>query len=265
MCHPVAEYFDQVDIGDVEFIANDADGVILTRVVEPEIALMIREVGNWQLRSVGVNTAFNMLDARVVGYLTEFAGYKIRLINETTRRAIVVALAEGISLGEGSTALARRIRKVFDGRSKAGALAIARSETTAATGFARQQAFDQVGASVIAGKKWRATRDARTRRTHRELDNEVRPINGFFQTFTGFRAQYPGGFAVARENVNCRCTIVPVFPRVDGIKNDALNQMEQEFERIYDRWERRIERAFRRGLRMQETVILEALERVENE
>lgn len=260
---------DQVDFGDVEYIATPEDEVIFTRTIAPEMAAMIREVGSWQLKSVGSSTAFNMLDARVVGYLTEFAGHKIRRVNATTRRQIVVALAQGISEGEGSAALARRVKKVYNGRGIAGAKAIARTETTAATGFARQNALEQAGPGLIAGKKWRAARDRRTRRSHRALDNVVVPLRRPFVTINGHRAMHPGDFGVASENVNCRCTIVPVFPRVDGQRADAfikpIAQLEREFDRMYDRWELRLERAIRRALRMQEKQILDALERVGNE
>lgn len=259
-------HHDVVDIGEVHLVADETADVILTREVSPEIAAMIREVGAWQLGAVGVETAFSMLDARVVGYLTEFAGFRIRQINETTRRRIVLQLAEGIAEGEGTPALARRVRTVFKDASRSRSVAIAKTEVTTATNFARDNAYAQAGPEIVPAKEWLSTRDIRVRDTHRRLNGRRVLAHRAFE-IDGMTARYPGDFALAAQNVNCRCTVLPVFPDVDGtVRLDAVTpftQMSREFDRLQAKWDVRIERAFRRGFRMQEQLVLDQLEAVD--
>ncbi len=259
---------DVLEIGEIGSVVDGRHDIILTRAVEPEISKMILAVGNWQLARVGINTAFNMLDPRVVGYLIEFAGLRIRNINGTTRRRIVLQLAEGIAGGEGTAQLGRRIRSVFQEASTARALAIAKTEVTSATSFSRNQSFIQAGDGVVVAKRWLATRDTRTRDRHTRLNRQERPLNRPFE-IDGRRARYPGDFASVADNVNCRCTIIPIPPRIDDARTDQgfapQSQQIKEFDTMRDAFDLRIERAFRRAFRMQEREILRQFELLAND
>ena len=61
------------------------------------------------------------------------------------------------------------------------------------------------GADVV--KQWDSTLDGRTRPTHRALDGEIRELDGKFKS-NGNEAYYPGGFGVAKEDINCRCVLL---------------------------------------------------------
>lgn len=254
---------DQIDIGETPLIADEANDVILVQATSSEVAQLIQDIGNWQLQSLGVTSSFNMVDSRVVEYLNEYAGVHIREINNTTRRQIVTQLAEGIAAGEGSSQLARRVRTVFDEASTTRAVAIARTETTAASNFARETSFHQAGPGVVSGKRWIATRDRRTRDRHRRLNRVVVPLNREFE-IDGMRAKYPGGFASASMNVNCRCTVVPVVPSIDHQDADDPNGSLEQFDRLRDIWEETLIRAFRRGFRQQETAVMRAFRRLDD-
>lgn len=48
-----------------------------------------------------------------------------------------------------------------------------------------------------------------TRDTHRELDGQVRELDEPFKILsTGAQEMYPGGFGLAREDINCRCCML---------------------------------------------------------
>ena len=56
-------------------------------------------------------------------------------------------------------------------------------------------------------KKWNTMLDDRVRDTHWYLEGNTVPVGGFFRTYDGDYALYPGDFQHAENNVNCRCYI----------------------------------------------------------
>lgn len=52
-------------------------------------------------------------------------------------------------------------------------------------------------------KQWDSTLDGRTRAHPIELNGQVRELDKPFEA-AGYTAQYPGGFGVAGEDINCR-------------------------------------------------------------
>lgn len=64
-----------------------------------------------------------------------------------------------------------------------------------------------MGADVV--KQWDSTIDRRTRRTHIELDGQLREIDQPFKIpSSGATAMYPGGFGIAKEDIHCRCALL---------------------------------------------------------
>lgn len=65
----------------------------------------------------------------------------------------------------------------------------------------------RAGADIV--KQWDSTIDDVTRATHRELDGQVRELEEAFEIpGTGSRAMAPGGFGIAKEDINCRCCLL---------------------------------------------------------
>lgn len=69
------------------------------------------------------------------------------------------------------------------------------------TDDARRKAKDK-GADVV--KQWDASLDGDTRKTHRNLDGQIREIDEPFE-MNGMKAMYPGKFNDPGEDCNCRC------------------------------------------------------------
>lgn len=56
-------------------------------------------------------------------------------------------------------------------------------------------------------KTWNTMKDLRVRDSHDFLEGVTVPIDAEFYTYNGNKAQYPGQFGVAEEDVNCRCWV----------------------------------------------------------
>lgn len=56
-------------------------------------------------------------------------------------------------------------------------------------------------------KRWDTMLDDRVRDTHVFLEGSYVPLNAKFYTYDGDSAYYPGGFELASNNVNCRCSV----------------------------------------------------------
>lgn len=56
-------------------------------------------------------------------------------------------------------------------------------------------------------KRWVTMMDERVRDTHSYIEGELVPLDEEFYTFDGDSAQFPGGFALPQNNINCRCWI----------------------------------------------------------
>lgn len=65
--------------------------------------------------------------------------------------------------------------------------------------------------SAVVAEQWLATKDGRTRDTHRSVDGQIAAVDGTFLV-GGHRARYPGDPALPLDElVQCRCRAVPVF------------------------------------------------------
>lgn len=56
-------------------------------------------------------------------------------------------------------------------------------------------------------KMWSTMMDDKVRETHDYLESMIVPLNEKFYSFDGDSAMFPGDFANAENNINCRCVI----------------------------------------------------------
>lgn len=133
-------------------------------------------------------------------------------VTQTTYRAIVAALAEGVGAGEAIPDLASRIRSVFADAAGNRATVIARTEVISGHNAAAVAAASSLPADVVAGQQWIATRDGRTRETHAAADGQIVAVGQPF-TVAGIAGAYPGDPSLpAKETVQCRCTVAFLTP-----------------------------------------------------
>lgn len=128
---------------------------------------------------------------------------------DNLKQAVMSELARGFSSGMDYESIARQIAlrgKVSQGRART----LARTEGHRVENESKSQCMHDArskGADVV--KQWDSTLDNVTRDTHRELDGQVRELDEPFKILsTGAQAMYPGGFGLAREDINCRCCML---------------------------------------------------------
>ena len=208
---------------------------------------------------IGVGIDFDMESPEVQEFLnTENTSVnKLKAVSQTTKNRVRKALIEGAQNQETGQKLAKRIEGVFKQSRGPRSRMIARTEMGRAQNFAHHEAHKQAG---IEKQDWLTSTDERVRGSHRSMHRQKRKTDEWFVSGAGNQAQYPGGFGLSSEDINCRCVITAVL---DGksIAGDektadlywkAQDQFRQEQERMF-------RRAVIRGLNKQETAALDTL------
>ncbi len=122
-------------------------------------------------------------------------------------KKIAGEISRGISNAAMYSEIARNIA-AWGRIPKNNAMRIARTEAhriqIQATADAQWKAKEN-GADVV--KQWDAALDKKTRKSHRELDGQIRELDEEFEV-NGHKAMQPGGFGRPEEDINCRCALL---------------------------------------------------------
>lgn len=146
--------------------------------------------------------------------------------NEVLKR-IRIHITQGIMSGEGYSKIAKALRDDI-GMTKAQSMRVARTEAGRAMSQAGLDSAMVVKDNGFKMKKrWSATKDTRTRDTHRHLDGQSVDIDDNFKS-SGCVGPAPHlfvGVASAKENINCRCKLLYYIneddlPGVMRVRND---------------------------------------------
>lgn len=160
-------------------------------------------------------------------------------------------MARGFSTGRDYIFIARQV-SLRAGVSLGRACTIARTEGHRVTEESR---LDCMRESVKKGaetvKQWDSTLDGLTRNTHRELDGQIREVEEPFEIpSTGTKAMHPGGFGIAKEDINCRCAMISrarwalgdeayKYSRFSGsivsIRSEEYRQWKEEYQKKCDK------------------------------
>lgn len=90
---------------------------------------------------------------------------------------------------------------------------IARTETTRHSNRAAVDSFKKAEETGLKIEKmWLSARDGKVRDAHKPqaaggLDGQTVPVDGVF-TYQSSTTEHPGGFGIAAQDINCRCTVV---------------------------------------------------------
>lgn len=129
---------------------------------------------------------------------------------DDTLKRIRMHITQGIMSGKGYSKIAKALRDDL-GMAKAQSIRVARTETGRALS---QAGLDSAMVAKDNGldmkKRWYATKDTRTRDTHRHLDGTSVDIEDNFHS-SGCVGPAPKlfvGVASAKENINCRCKLL---------------------------------------------------------
>jgi len=127
-------------------------------------------------------------------------------ISEETAKLLAEGLAAGYTAGESIPELSKRVRSLFDDMKKYRATRIARTEIIATSNQAALSTYQDYG---VTRKEWLSAYDERTRDTHVAANGQVVAVTDNFSVGGG-SGPAPGQIGLAAEDINCRCTILPV-------------------------------------------------------
>lgn len=207
--------FKTIDLASQAFVKRVVKSLkaqIIVDALTPSITATVQSFGETITSSIG-SPSFSIEDPVVSEFLTTRSGNRIRsLIDNTTRKKLGKALNDGLANGETIDELTKRVNKLFDTSTSNRSKVIARTETVRAANFGSQEGMAQSG---IENKEWLSSRDTVVRESHTigvGLDGTIIPIRANFKSpVTGAEGPHPGELGLAEDDVNCRCTIVPVF------------------------------------------------------
>lgn len=131
-------------------------------------------------------------------------------VNVDTAQLLMAELAEARANGESIPQIQQRIEKVFRFNDAVRSERIARTETLAASNEGHLSIYEQSG--VVEEKMWLATLDERVRAAHAQAHRQRVPLGGKFFV-GGEMMDGPGLGGDPANNVNCRCTVMPVLRR----------------------------------------------------
>lgn len=138
-------------------------------------------------------------------WLRRHSGTKIQSILDTDLDRVRKELAEGVSAGESTYDLAKRIDSYLEPLYANRAETVARSEVIPASHLGSQMAARATG--LPARKSWISTPGVRTRASHQSADGQTVGLDEPY-VVGGSRLMFPGDGSMgapADEVVNCRC------------------------------------------------------------
>lgn len=176
--------------------------------MRPVMLQIVDDAGDAALKDIGVGISFDVKSPDAMRFLEQRVQRFAVQVNETTWTNLQTSLVEGIDAGESIDDLAKRVESVMGDRITSSATTIARTETIGAMNGGTQVAWEQSG--VVAGKEWSSALDERTRETHVAAHGQIRRLNEDFDVGGG-SGPMPGQIGSAEEDINCRCSTLPIL------------------------------------------------------
>lgn len=241
----------------VEGVVNVLSREEMLEIVGPVIKNQIIQVGQRTLESLGLKdtTRFSITNPHIKDSIQESSD-KITNTIDVTKQKVRDALQEGILQGEGINELSKRVDVIFN--DKARAKMIARTETISSSNKAKLTAY--VASGIVEAKEWLSVQDSVTRDEHKKMDGMIVGIDAGFKAPTGEETMYPGGFSVARLDINCRCTVLPVTDASEITEKSTRVALWKQFDQEMLRDEKKLERAMLDVFEMQREAIISELE-----
>lgn len=138
-----------------------------------------------------------LIDAYVAGVedINEYFGMEIEPTFESLKASLFKKVA-------GKDFRQRVEEYVVDGGTVEDIMRVVETDTTRIYNEASLDAAKKAGAQY---KTWNTMADDRVRDTHWPLESITIPIDAWFYSWDGDKAQAPGGFANPENVINCRC------------------------------------------------------------
>jgi SPP1 gp7 family putative phage head morphogenesis protein len=173
----------------------------LVRLTTAAARAALTDAGEQLAEELGQDDPWTMPDEQALAYLRAREN-KIRAASESIFASIKDEIDTGLREGESPQQLTRRVEDAMPGITREKAETIARTETGAAYGQARQAGLADAG---IEFKEWVTARDENVRATHVALDGVIVPLGAKFkvgESWLDFPCDPDGP---PGEVINCRC------------------------------------------------------------
>ena len=191
-------------------------------------------------KSLKAQTSFSLYDSATVERLVRekpdlLPKAKVDIPKDLrwNKQHINSAITQGILQGETTDEIARRLASVTD-MSHNSAVRNAATMTTSAQNGGRMDTYERAkGMGISVKKRWVATLDGHTRRTHRECDGEIRETGDKFSNGLEYPADPHGK---PEEVYNCRCRVVAVVDKLDSDLSDRNTKELDRWGMTYEQW-----------------------------
>lgn len=220
----------------------------------PGVYALNRNYTAYTIETVGGNIGFTLWDESTVKrllkdepdlmpYYPQKRAVKRGIDLKWGKKQISSQITQSILQGETIKQMADRLQKNIPTMNRDSAIRAARTATTSAENAGRMDSYssaEKMGIKVR--KKWVATKDGRTRHSHRRLDGQTVDWD---KTFSN-GCRYPGDPRGKPEEVyNCRCTMrtvekpgIEAEPRQMRVRDPKTGRNVLVNEMTYDEWEK---------------------------
>lgn len=194
-----------------ELLAEAEEVEIASFIIGSKWRRWYTTTGNAQLKDI-IKLSTQDYDGQTINPedTEQFVDLFARQIVRTQSNAITSLVDKGLQDGQAIPAIANSLSDVF-AFSTQRALMIARTESTRAANLGTQRAYSEAMAiGIQVRKQWLSARDENVRNSHAALDGQTVGVNENFISESGAEALSPATFGDASEDVNCRCTMIPI-------------------------------------------------------
>ena len=156
----------------------------------------------------GLRLAEATLKADMIVFRSDVTNNVAQLTRDSVSFIVRDGLSTGATIQEMQTSIAAS--RAF---SPARALTIARTETTRAVNRGTVESYRQAIKDLPDLRmEWLSARDDAVRDSHTDMDGVTSEVDGLFvNPGNAASAPHPGGFGIPGEDINCRCTVLPLL------------------------------------------------------
>lgn len=223
----------------------------------PGVYSLNRNYTAYTIEQVGGNVGFTLWDESTVKRLLEEEpdlmpyyppkrAVKRGIDLKWGKKQITNQVTQAILQGENLKAMADRLQKAIPTMNRDSAIRAARTAFTSAQNGGRMDSYkaaEDMGIKVR--KRWVATKDGRTRHSHRKLDGQTVDWDKSFNSELG-KIRFPGDPRAKPALIyNCRCTLrtvekpgIEAEPRKMRVRDPKTGRNVLVSEMTYDQWER---------------------------
>ena len=176
-----------------------------TALIRKHLTIGVLTGAETQIQEHNLGLAFDMTASPITGWIENRSRWWANNINDGTEKKLFKVLADGRKAGLGTDEIAKNLREFREFQTVTRSERVARTEMTVAQGQGALESFDQ---AEIPWKRWFTAIDGRERDSHREASGQVRRTGELFEVGSD-KMEAPGQGSQARENVNCRCVLLP--------------------------------------------------------